>query len=169
MSQKLMIFDHDPIILALLDEILTQAGYEVAFYYYGLPDQQEIVRVKPDLVLLDYRIGDECMVQSMIQLLGTASRDEVIPLIICSTARQHVLEFPAWGRPAGVSIVLKPFVIEELLATIRSAIAGATISPALPLPSILTGVLPATMEIYTALRPYPIGSPLSPHAPGGVV
>ena|SRR5690349_7822748 len=60
MAASIMVIDNDQTVLALLDEILTMTGHETHLYTYGLPDQEEILRVRPDLIICDYLMdGDQ--------------------------------------------------------------------------------------------------------------
>jgi DNA-binding response OmpR family regulator len=60
MVASIMVIDDDQTILALLDEIMTEADYEVHLYTYGLPDSAELRRVHPDLIICDYLVdGDD--------------------------------------------------------------------------------------------------------------
>jgi DNA-binding response OmpR family regulator len=116
-----MVIDHELPLLALLDDILTQAGYDVALYTYGPPDDKEMVRAHPAAILLDYRPGDEAVVGQILQNRWTAA-DTPIPVILWSAAPDQLAAHPAWYRQPAVQMTHKPFSILELLDTIQDSL-----------------------------------------------
>jgi DNA-binding NtrC family response regulator len=141
MVASIMVIDDDRNILALLDEIMTDADYEAHLYPYGMPDSAELRRVHPDLVVCDYlgqgdNLGDD--------LLATLRQDPdfvTTPLIVCSTAHAHLRASAGWWNQPGVSIVSKPFDIDDLLGAIQRALAAPAAMPAAS--ERLGGALPA--------------------------
>ena len=121
-TSRIMVIDHELPLLALLDDILTQAGYDVALYTYGPPDDKEMVRAHPAAILLDYRPGDEAVVGQVLQSRWTAT-DTPIPVIFWSVGSRSI------RRPSGLVAANppsrwhgKPFAILELLDTIEGSL-----------------------------------------------
>ena len=135
MVTSIMVIDDDQTILALLDEIMTEANYEAHLYTYGLPDAAELRRVHPDLIICDY-LGDGDNLGA--DLLATLRQDPNFastPLIVCSTAHARLRGCAGWWDHPGVSIVSKPFDIDDLLCAIQQALASPAAMP------VATGVL----------------------------
>jgi two-component system alkaline phosphatase synthesis response regulator PhoP len=136
MVASIMVVDDDQTILALLDEILTPVGYEVHLYTYGVPDLAELRHVQPDLVICDY-LADRDNVGG--DLLATLRHDPdfaTTPLIVCSTAHMYLRASTGWRDQPGVSIVPKPFDIDELLGAVQQALAPP---PVIPVPAGVRG------------------------------
>jgi DNA-binding response OmpR family regulator len=115
MPARIMVVNDTKEILELFDELLTEEGYETHLYSYGIHDLDEIKRVGPDLIILDYIIGEERNGWQLLQKLKMDRTTARIPVIVCTGAVREVREMEGWLREKGVGIVLKPFDIEDLL------------------------------------------------------
>ena len=52
-KKRILIVDDDAEIIGLLRTVLTEAGYEVMEASYSLPAMFQVVRQRPDLILMD--------------------------------------------------------------------------------------------------------------------
>jgi DNA-binding response OmpR family regulator len=109
-------------ILDLFREILTDEGYEVALYSYAIQDLDEVERVKPDLIILDYIFNQEQIGWQMLQKLKMRRSTEAIPVIVCTAAVRQAHEMEGYLQSKGVGLVLKPFHIDDLLRAITMAL-----------------------------------------------
>jgi DNA-binding response OmpR family regulator len=109
-------------ILDLFREILTDEGYEVALYSYAIQDLDEVERVKPDLIILDYIFNQEQIGWQMLQKLKMRRSTEAIPVIVCTAAVRQAHEMEGYLQSKGVGLVLKPFHIDDLLRAITTAL-----------------------------------------------
>jgi CheY-like chemotaxis protein len=97
--------------------VLTQAGYQVVRHASGDDLVGTVRRVKPDLIILDYRVGGtDC--HELCRQLAREPDLAHIPIVLTGTRADAV------GDPvvAGMSIVdriSKPFVAEALLAVVE--------------------------------------------------
>jgi sigma-B regulation protein RsbU (phosphoserine phosphatase) len=126
MAASIMVIDNDQTVLALLDEILTMTGHETHLYTYGLPDQEEILRVRPDLIICDYLMDGDQVGQ---ELWGLLSREPVLAhtrLLLCTTFAGHLAERTGWWSAAGVPIVAKPFDVDHFLCAVHHALASSS-------------------------------------------
>jgi len=122
MTKKILVVDDEPALVRLIDQILTEKGYEVL----KANDGQEALRLlfahKPDLVLLD-------VVMPMMDGWQTCSRirdiSSTIPIIILSGKRKteddvvHGLDYGA------DDYLLKPVGGRELVARVRAVLRRA--------------------------------------------
>ena len=122
MTKKILVVDDEPALVRLIDQILTENGYEVL----KANDGQEALRLlfahKPDLVLLD-------VVMPMMDGWQTCSRirdiSSTIPIIILSGKRKteddvvHGLDYGA------DDYLLKPVGGRELVARVRAVLRRA--------------------------------------------
>jgi two-component system, OmpR family, alkaline phosphatase synthesis response regulator PhoP len=167
MVASIMVVDDDQTILALLDEILTPLGYEVHLYTYGAPDLAELRRVHPDLIICDYLVDADDVGADLLAMLRQDPDLATTPLIVCSTVHAHLRTSAGWWDQSGVSIVSKPFDIDDLLCAIQQALAapGATPVPA----GVLGSPLPAS-SLATTRSPRAPAHALLPHPlPAGLV
>jgi DNA-binding response OmpR family regulator len=116
---RIMVINDTQEILTLFRDLLTDEGYEVVLYSSAIHDMQEIERVAPDLIILDFIFGNENMGFQMLQKLKMRRATERIPVIICTAALQIVREMEGYLQSKGVQVVLKPFNIDDLLEAVR--------------------------------------------------
>jgi DNA-binding response OmpR family regulator len=121
-----MVIDDSKEILELIEMILTEEGYEVALYSFGIHDLVEVKRVSPDLIILDYLIGQEEDGWNLLQKLKLDRATAGIPVIICSAAAKQLREMDAWLNEKGVGVVYKPFDIDDLLLAVRKMLEGTS-------------------------------------------
>lgn len=122
MSTRIMVVNDTQEILELFREILTDEGYEVFLYSYGIQDLAEVERVQPDLIILDHLIGGEAVGWQMLQKLKMRRSTATIPVIVCTAAVKAVQEMEGYMKAKNVGLVLKPFDIDDLLLAIRQAL-----------------------------------------------
>lgn len=122
MAPRIMVIDDTQEILELFREILTDEGYEVLLYSYGVQDMNEIERINPDLIVLDHIIGGEGIGWQFLQKLKMRRSTANIPVVVCSAAVKAVQEMEGFLKAKGVVVVLKPFDIDELLQAVQQAL-----------------------------------------------
>lgn len=110
-------------ILELFRDILEEEGFTVSLYSHAFQDIAEIAKIRPDLVILDFLIGDEAQGWQLLQKMKMSRRTDRIPIIVCTAAVQMARELEGHLTAKGVGLVLKPFDIDDLLATVHAAIA----------------------------------------------
>jgi DNA-binding response OmpR family regulator len=124
MAKRIMVIDDSKEILELIEMILSEEGYEVALYSFGLHDLVEVKRVTPDLIILDYLIGQEEDGWNLLQKLKLDRETATIPVIICSAAAKQLREMASWLNEKGVGVVYKPFDIDDLLLAVHKMLEG---------------------------------------------
>jgi CheY-like chemotaxis protein len=122
MGLRVMVFNDSKEILSLFEDILSDEGYEVTLGSFGVDDLPEIERVKPDLLVLDYVVGRERSGWQLLQKLKMRRSTANIPCVICTTAIKLAQDLEGYLTTKGVSVVLKPFDIEDLIVGIDKAL-----------------------------------------------
>jgi len=122
MTKKILVVDDEPALVRLIDQILTEKGYEVLKANDGKEALRLLFAHKPDLVLLD-------VVMPMMDGWQTCSRirdiSSTIPIIILSGKRKteddvvHGLDYGA------DDYLLKPVGGRELVARVRAVLRRA--------------------------------------------
>jgi diguanylate cyclase (GGDEF)-like protein len=120
-SQTILITDDNLVVIRLIQEHLTQAGYQVTAVNNGEKALEALPRVQPDLVLLDVDMpgisGFE-VCRFIKQNLLTA--DIPVLFVTACTDRKDILA----GFAAGAQdYIFKPFTKEELLARVQTHLA----------------------------------------------
>lgn len=111
--KKIMIIDDEPDILAVLQEVINEEGYQVVTY----PDRNSVKGViinRPDLVLLDNRLKDG-FGHELCSEIKANNLTAHIPVILMSA---HP-DLPELARASGAdSYISKPFDIKALLSLV---------------------------------------------------
>lgn len=119
-------------ILELFREILEEEGYRVSLYSFTFNDISELVKLEPDLVILDFMIGGESHGWQLLQKMKMDRRTATIPVVVCTAAIRLVQELEGHLRAKGVGVILKPFDIDELVERVHDQLQAETTT--LPIP-----------------------------------
>jgi DNA-binding response OmpR family regulator len=117
-----LIINDNQEILELFDELLREEGYEPVLYSHAFSDLDEIEKIKPDLIILDYIFGVERLGWQMLQKLKMRRSTANIPIVVCTAAIQAVREIEGYLEMKGIRVVAKPFDIDDLLRGVRDAL-----------------------------------------------
>jgi CheY-like chemotaxis protein len=128
-QSHILIINDTQEILSLMQELLEDEGYRVTTWL-ALLDMDKVKALAPDVVVQDLLFeGMQETGWKFLQLMRLDPELARIPLILCTAAVRTINE-PEMAEQLdrlGVSVVLKPFLIEDLLR----AIAGALTAQAL--------------------------------------
>jgi DNA-binding response OmpR family regulator len=111
-------------ILDLFKDILEEEGYRVSLYSYAFKDTEDIRKLDPDLVIIDFIIGGEATGWAMLQKMKMMRETAEIPIIACTAAINLVKELEGHLTAKDIRIILKPFDIDELLEEVRRVLTG---------------------------------------------
>ena len=110
-------------ILDLFEEIVTAMGHRMGRFTYAPRDGTAIAELNPDLVIVDFVLGGrEFLGWQLLQKLRMRRDTENIPLIACTAAVKEVREMEGQLARSRITVVLKPFRVDELERAIRSAL-----------------------------------------------
>jgi CheY-like chemotaxis protein len=93
---------------------------------YNTRDLEVVKKVNPDLVISDYLVTREEEGWQFIQKMKMSPDTATIPIIICTTNRRVVQNMEGQLAVKNITVVFKPFDIEELLQAVEEVIGKAT-------------------------------------------
>jgi DNA-binding response OmpR family regulator len=119
----IVLIDDDPTFLELMDELLGQfEGYEVLTCCEADLAHELVKAHRPDLVILDVRLGDEESGWKVLERLSLDPETRRLPVLVCSAAiGERPAQEPLLQR-RGVDVLPKPFDLDELLGKLRAAL-----------------------------------------------
>jgi two-component system, OmpR family, response regulator VicR len=116
-------------ILDLLQELLEEEGYRVTTSL-ALLDITKVKNLAPDVIVQDLLFeGTQEQGWKFLTLVRLDPELARIPLILCTAAVRTIKE-PEMAEQLdrlGVRVVLKPFLIEDLLSAIRDSLTAQTL------------------------------------------
>jgi CheY-like chemotaxis protein len=116
---QILAINNDPAVLALFRDLLEEAGYHVSTQTYVDRDLDQIKALKPALIVLDYMWANEDASWSLLQMLRMDPATKAIPIVLCTGAVHEVKALEDHLVTMGVTVVLKPFNIDQLVDAIR--------------------------------------------------
>lgn len=124
-ARHILVVNDSQEILDLFREILEEEGYRVSLSTFAFRDLEEIIRLQPDLIILDFMIGGEDYGWQLLQKVRMSRATAAIPIVVCTAAVQLVRHLEGHLKEKRVGIVLKPFDIDDLLREVDVALAAA--------------------------------------------
>ncbi|MDD2805387.1 MAG: response regulator [Elusimicrobiales bacterium] len=122
MAKKILIIDDDPDFTHLMSVFLSQQGFEVEDAGCGREGIKKTLTSRPDLVLLDYELGDMTGHDAAFWL-RYMRRTRAIPVVALSAAGADPVKaagFRAIKSCKGVIIKTQP--LDKILAEIKAAL-----------------------------------------------
>jgi two-component system, chemotaxis family, chemotaxis protein CheY len=119
MLQRVLIVDDAAFVREVLTQILQKHGFEVCGEAQNGAEAVEMaISKKPDLILMDIVMPIKSGIQATEEILKINSS---MPIIACSTEGSEAMVSKAIAAGC-VDFVVKPFQIENLIATIKNAL-----------------------------------------------
>jgi len=126
-KRKVLVVNDTQEILELFQEILEGMGLDPIVMSYAPRELDRIRQVDPDLIILDFLMGDrELLGWQLLQKLKMDRKLDSVPVIVCSGALKAVQEQQGYLTEQGVLVVLKPFNVDQLEEAVRSALERPT-------------------------------------------
>ncbi len=122
MNPVIAVVDHDQDILAMMEILLTWAGYEPLLWQCAEDAYELIRRKQPDLVILDLHVEHR---EAGWMLLNQLRLDPVtahVPAIMYSCDRDFLRQRARVLRAKGCAILAKPFDPQALLRLIEQTL-----------------------------------------------
>src|SRR2546430_8654900 len=113
MAARILVVNDTQEILELFQMILESEGYEIVLSSFPFKQINEIEKIEPDLIILDFVFGGENTGWQMLQWLKMQHSTASIPAIVCTGAIRHVQEQEGYLVSKGVHVVYKPFDIDQ--------------------------------------------------------
>lgn len=121
---RIILINDDTPFLELMRNLLVQCeGYEVEVCKEGDRAYAVVKNLRPDLVLVDIRIGGEETGWTLLELLTLDPETRPIPLIVCSAAVHELQAHAPLLQRYGIDVLPKPFDLDALLEKVRGGLA----------------------------------------------
>jgi len=132
-SKRILVVNDTKEILELFRDFLEkELGHQVTMMSFAPDELDRIADEKPDLIIIDFIIGDREMEGwQLLQKLRMHRPTAKIPIIACTAAVRQVRESEAYLLEQGIEVVLKPFSLDQLEGAVLRALGleGRTASP----------------------------------------
>ncbi len=122
--------DDDPGCLQLLNDVLTDEGYETLCCRHDRETYECVVACQPDLLILDLCMERRDSGLRIVEMLRRTRDACRIPVLVCSAHSAALRESAELLRQHGCDLLEKPFDLSDLLAKVVAAV-----SPVPPLPA----------------------------------
>lgn len=114
------IANHDSVLIRLLDEVLTEAGFQTVQLPEGARAYEEIKKHRPDLIVLDTWLESREAGWILFQVLRLDRETRGIPVLICSSDLvEYERRAASLEDHSHVDVLNKPFDIDALVAKVR--------------------------------------------------
>jgi DNA-binding response OmpR family regulator len=119
MPKKVLVIDDEPEMLDLVKYTLEKGGFEVSTCDNGRHAWDEIMRIKPDLLVLDVMLPGIDGYSLQIKISQDASTKD-LPIVVLTALEPSKTLFQKF--PQVVGFMTKPFKTEDLLQTVTQAV-----------------------------------------------
>jgi DNA-binding response OmpR family regulator len=121
--RRIAVINDDTLFLDLMHDLLELSeGYQVSTCKEADQSYEFIKELRPDLVILDIRIGHQETGWTILELLTLDPQTRPIPVIVCSAAITDLQAHQPMLDALGVDVLAKPFDLEMLLDKITAAL-----------------------------------------------
>jgi CheY-like chemotaxis protein len=118
---RIMVVNDSMEFLQLMEELLSDEGYEVTLVETGAGTRTAARQVRPDLLILDVRLPDMSGFE-VLNLLRLDPETQSIPVLLCTAAVRDVQAQAPVLEERGVPVLFKPFDLEDLLRAIQDTL-----------------------------------------------
>jgi CheY-like chemotaxis protein len=125
-KKRIIVVNDTEEILELFRDILEgEGGYEVIIATYKPQIIDQIEEANLDLIICDYVFGEEKVGDQLVEKLRMNRDTADIPIIVCSGAIQALRDMEGQYAEKNVSILYKPFDIDELLNLVSKKLSNS--------------------------------------------
>ena len=122
-KRVLVINDTKEILELFRDIIEGEMGHEVVLMSFAPDELTRIVDQKPDLVVIDFVVGDREMDGwQLLQKMRMHPATVAIPIVACTAAVKAVRDQEAYLLEQGIEVVMKPFTVDQLEGAVIRAL-----------------------------------------------
>jgi CheY-like chemotaxis protein len=122
-KRVLVINDTKEILELFRDVLEREMGHDVILMSFAPDELERIVEHKPDLVIVDFMIGEREMEGwQLLQKMRMHPSTAELPVVACTAAVKVVRDTEAYLLEQGIEVVLKPFTIEQLESAVSRAL-----------------------------------------------
>ena len=121
---RIMVINDDTTYLQLMHDLLAgEEGYTVTACKAADQAYELVKETRPDLVILDIRVGHEENGWTILELLTLDPATRTIPVLVCSAAIHSLHEHEEQLQQYDCEVLAKPFDLDALLWKVRAALA----------------------------------------------
>jgi DNA-binding response OmpR family regulator len=124
-SPRILAITDDPSLLALFRDLQKVEGYHVSIHVYVDHDLTAITTLQPTLIILDCVGAIEDASWTLLLVLRRDSATVAIPFILCTGSVRDMELLPPHLTVMGISVVIKPFTLEQLCEAIQERLIAA--------------------------------------------
>jgi DNA-binding response OmpR family regulator len=125
-----LVVDDEPTIREVLCAALADEGYRVTSHDTYFEDLDLVLRLAPNLVVLDIVMAGRRTGMDFLERLKADARTVRIPIAVCTAARHLTDEITARLTAWDCLIIPKPFDLDDLLAEISRCLHQHAVEPA---------------------------------------
>lgn len=125
MTFHIVVIDDDPALQELYRLFLEGEGYKITLASPFAVSPAAIAALQPDLIILDIILGGKRGGWSILQALVRAPQTATLPVLLATAlpTTSFEVEWKKFVQEQQIPLILKPFDIDVLLATIKSLLA----------------------------------------------
>ena len=121
MTKSVLLIEDEPNIIEAIRFLLERQGFDVSEHSDGSTAHAEILRLKPDLVVLDLMLPGKSGLQILEEIRATAATVQLPVLMLTAKGQRRDREA---AENAGVSkFITKPFSNDDIVASVKSLLA----------------------------------------------
>ncbi len=121
---RIAVVNDDTDFLTLMGELLEDRGWSAVIHREGDDAYRKVKLDAPDLIILDIRMGNPEEGWKILELLTLDPDTRTIPVIVCSAAIDDLRSKEDWLNQRGISVLPKPFDIDDLYQSVEARLAG---------------------------------------------
>ena len=141
MVVRIAVLDNDRNILQLMQEVFADNGWETVPFVAGAGAIDRLAREQPDAIIVDSRLDGYLGGLQMLRQLKDQSPTSRIPAALWTGGGDELTDNWQWLSEHEVSVIPKPFELDDVYATLRAMLNG-TLSQEASVPT--NGVEPVT-------------------------
>lgn len=119
---RIAVVNDDTDFLTLMGELLEDRGWTPIIHREGEDAFRLLQQDVPDLIILDIRMGHPEQGWTILELLTLDPETRTIPVVVCSAAIDDMRKRQDWLHEKGISILPKPFDIDDLYRSVETAL-----------------------------------------------
>jgi two-component system response regulator MprA len=124
---RVLVCDDDAAHREIFREILIDEGYDVTVEAVLCESMDDVIRLAPDLIVLDLIFDGQPAGLDFLRLLKAAPATKSIPVLVCTAAGGLTEEIQRQLTEWECASVTKPFDIDDLVAAVRECLDKAEI------------------------------------------
>jgi len=122
MAPLIAVVDDDTDFLTLLTDLLEGEGYRARSLMVAGAAYQDLLALRPDLIILDVRMETPEAGWQLLELLKLTPATAATPVIMCSADAPFLRAKEAHLLERGCAVLEKPFDLDDLLRAVDDAL-----------------------------------------------